>query len=410
MTVDDLAAPLGQGPKPRPRSIKIPLMRFIVGALALFLGLFVVWTVLSDDPSGGEPRAIVPANMQIAAKAPTAQPQTADVTGSIPSGQPAPAAPPASPASPPNTMTVTIIDGKTGAKQEVIVPSRGAAGAAEPGLYQKLLEMSSYGPIPKIAADGTRPADAFAQLVRPIADKPDAPRIAVIVGGMGLNRGIAADAIGKLPAAVTLGLSPNGTDVAAIAAKARGGGHELLLQVPMEAADAGDRDTGPQTLLTSLTPEQNIDRLYRLMSRLQGYVGIINVMGARFTASEKSLAPVMSEVARRGLDFVDDGSNSASVADRIAAAANQSFARVDVIIDSSPTPDDIDRALGRLETAAREHGLAVGLASARPTSIDRVAQWAKTAADRGFLLVPISAAAIAKPGNPADGLRMTQGK
>jgi uncharacterized protein len=307
-------------------------------------------------------------------------------------------------------MTVTIIDGKTGAKQEVIVPLSGAAGTAEQGLYQKLLEMSAYGPIPKIAADGTRPADAFARPVRPIAGKPDAPRIAFIVGGMGFSRGITTDAIGKLPAAVTLGFSPNGADVAAIAAKARGGGHELLLQVPMESADNGDRDSNPQTLLTSLAPEQNIDRLYRLMSRLQGYVGIINAMGARFTASEKSLAPILSEIAKRGLDFVDDGSSPTSVADRLAAADNLPFARVDVIVDSSPMPDDIDRAFGRLETAAREHGLAVGFASARPASIDRVAQWAKTAADRGFLLVPISAAATAKPSNPADGLRMTQGK
>jgi len=388
----------------------MPLTRFIGGGLALFLGVFIVWTVVSDDPSGGEPRAIVPANMQIAAKAPAAQPQTADVTGSIPTGQPTPAAPPAQPAPPANTMTVTIIDGKTGAKQEVIVPLRGAAGTAEQGLYQKLLEMSAYGPIPKVAADGTRPADAFAQALRPIAGKPDAPRIAFIVGGMGLNRGITADAIGKLPAAVTLGFSPNGTDVAAIAAKTRGGGHELLLQVPMEAADNGDRDLSPQTLLTSLAPEQNIDRLYRLMSRLQGYVGIINAMGARFTASETSLAPILSEIAKRGLDFVDDGSSPASVADRLVAGDNLPFARVDVIVDSSPTPDDIDRAFGRLETAAREHGLAVGFASARPASIDRVAQWAKTAADRGFLLVPISAAATAKPSTPADGLRMTQGK
>ena len=405
MTVDDLAAPLGQGPKPQPRSIKIPVARFIAGALALFLGVFAVWTVVSNDPSGGEPRMIVPANIQIAAKAPAVQPQAPDVTGSIQNGQPAP---PAQPAAPANTMTVTIIDGKTGAKQEVTVPLRDAAAAAVPGLYQKLLEMSPYGPIPKIAADGTRPADAFAQPVRPIAGKPDAPRIAVIVGGMGVNRTITADAIGKLPAAVTLGISPGGNDVASIAAKARGSGHELLLQVPMEASDNGDHDPGPQTLLTSLTPEQNIDRLYRLMSRLQGYVGIINAMGARFTASEQSLAPVLSETAKRGLDFVDDGSNPASVAGRIAANGNLPFVRADIVIDSNPAPDEIDRALGRLETAAREHGIAAGFASARPAAIDRIAQWAKTAADRGFLLVPISAAVTAKPGNPADGLRMTQ--
>ena len=59
----------------------------------------------------------------------------------------------------------------------------------------------------------------------------------------------------------------------------------------MEPFDYPDNDPGPQTLLTSLTPQQNVDRLYWLMSRFQGYVGLINMMGARFTASEQSFAP-----------------------------------------------------------------------------------------------------------------------
>ena len=64
----------------------------------------------------------------------------------------------------------------------------------------------------------------------------------------------------------------------------------------MEPFDYPDNDPGPQTLLTSLTPEQNIDRLHWLMSRFQGYVGIVSYMGARFTASEPSLAPVLREL------------------------------------------------------------------------------------------------------------------
>jgi len=114
-------------------------------------------------------------------------------------------------------------------------------------------------------------------------------------------------------------------------------------------------DPDPQTLLTSLAPEQNIDRLHRLMSQLQGYVGLVNAMGARFTASEGSLAPILSETAKRGLVYVDDGSNPATIAGRLAAADNLPFSRADVIIDSVPTPEEIDRALGRLEEAAREH-------------------------------------------------------
>jgi uncharacterized protein len=416
MTLDDLAAPLGQGPKRRPRRIKTRVAQFIAGALALFLGMFVVWAIVGDDPLGGEPRVIAPAHPQI--KSPSAPPQTVDVTGTI--QQPAAATPPSQPAAVANTMTVTIIDGKTGAKQEVTIPSRaGAATAATtatgptgPGLYQKLFETTAYGLIPKIAADGTRPADAFAQPAHPLAGKPNAPRIAIIVGGMGANRAITTDALGgKLPAAVTLGFMPNGNDAAALGAKARAGGHELLLQVPMEAADDADHDPDAPTLLTSLPPEQNIDRLHRAMARLQGYVGIINVQGARFTATEGALAPILSETGKRGLVYVDDGSNPASVAGRLAAADNVPFARAEVIIDSAAAPGDIDRALGRLEVAARAHGVATLFASARPAAIDRIAQWAKTASDRGFLLVPISGAVSVKPSSgPDDGLRMTQDK
>ena len=130
------------------------------------------------------------------------------------------------------------------------------------------------------------------------------------------------------------------------------------------------------------------------MSRFQGYVGIVGAMGARFTASEQSFAPVLRETAKRGLIFVDDGSNPRSVAGRIAGADNLPFAKADIVLDSVPTPGEIDHALGRLEMAARERGVAVGIASALPVSIEHIANWAKAAKSRGLLLVPITAVAL----------------
>jgi hypothetical protein len=44
--------------------------------------------------------------------------------------------------------------------------------------------------------------------------------------------------------------------------------------------------------------------------------------------------------------------------------------------------------------AARERGVAVGIASALPVSIEQIAKWAKEAASRGLLLVPITAMAM----------------
>ena len=195
----------------------------------------------------------------------------------------------------------------------------------------------------------------------------------------------------KLPGPVTFAFGPYGFEIDRTVAKARADGHEVLLQIPMEPFDYPDNDPGPQTLLVSLSAEQNLDRLHWLMSRFQGYVGISNFMGARFTASEPALAPVLREAAKRGLIYVDDGSSHRSLAGQISGIDNLSFAKAEVVIDAVPTPQNIDRALSRLEALAKERGSAIGVASALPASIDRIANWAKSAGSRGIVLVPISA-------------------
>ena len=399
MTADDLNAPLGQHLRKRRLSIPITTSQVMAAVLTLFFGVFVVWAVVVNNPFGGEPIVVVPINLHPgpAAKAADGQapPKVVAVNpDAAAAAQPAPgqtAAPPAA------TKTITIIDGKTGERKEVAIPApaNDAAPAPDAGpLDQKFLEMSAHGAIPKITADGIRPADAFAQPAKALPGKPDAPRIAIIVSGLGVSDSATADAIAKLPGAVTLGFMPYGSDVAALAGRARARGHEVLLQVPMEPFDYPDNDPGPQTLLTSLTPQQNIDRLYWLMSRFQGYVGLAGAMGGRFTASEPSFAPVLREAAKRGLIFVDDGANPRSLAGRIAGANNLPFAKADVTIDAVPTANEIDHALGRLEMAARERSIVVGISSGLPVSIDHIAKWAKTLADHGIQLVPITAVAL----------------
>ena len=411
MTADDLSAPLGQNRAARRRrGFPIVLSYAAIGLLALFPAVFVLWALVGEDPFGGEPKVAVAIDLRAA---PGGNKADASAGGQAATGSQSPGSeaaavaksPPANetPAAQAATRTVTIIDGKTGARQEVAIPvpapssTAGAPGstagvADAPPPDQRFVEMTAHGPIPKIADDGARPADAFARPVKPLPGKPDAPRIALIVGGLGISATATAEAIGKLPGAVTLALMPYGANVERLAAQARAAGHEILLQVPMEPFGYPDNDPGPQTLLTSLTPEQNLERLHWLMGRFQGYVGVADAMGARFTASEQAFAPVLRETAKRGLIYVDDGSNPRSVAGRIAGANSLPFAKADLVLDSVPTAGEIDHALGRLEMAARERGLAVGVSSALPVAIEHIAKWAKAAESRGLLLVPISAA------------------
>ena len=194
----------------------------------------------------------------------------------------------------------------------------------------------------------------------------------------------------KLPPAVTLAFTPYGSDPGKLVERARAQRHEVLLQLPLEPFDYPDNDPGPQTLLASATPEQNIDRMMWHLSRFQGYVGVGNFMGARFIATDTAMQTVAKEANKRGLALFDDGSSSRSVAPAAAEALGMPFARADVTIDAAPNSAEIDKALSRLEGLAKERGFAVGAASALPISIEKIGTWAKTLESRGIMLVPLT--------------------
>jgi polysaccharide deacetylase 2 family uncharacterized protein YibQ len=298
---------------------------------------------------------------------------------------------------PSGQKTVTIIDGSSGARHDMPISGE-TPDKADPaptmmaGIDQRLLEKSRYGMIP-VAFDGLKPFTLYAAE----ADRAKAARmpvVAIVVGGLGVGAAKTADAIMKLPSAVTLAFTPYGSDPSKLAERARAQRHEILLQIPMEPFDYPDNDPGPQTLLTSLGPEQNLDRLYWHLSRFQGYAGIANFMGARFVVTDAVMQPIVREASKRGLGYFDDGSAPRSVAPSLAAAQTVPFAKADVSIDAVPTAVEIDRALAKLESLAKERGIAVGVASALPISIERISVWTKALESRGIMLAPLTTAML----------------
>jgi uncharacterized protein len=388
-TADDLSAPLGQKTARRKRRFRLPFTA--IQALAVLLGLFLVvfvgFAIFNDNPLGGEPLA----HIAIRQTAPEAEKPATAVAS--PSEHGVKSAPKQAAAG--EQKTVTIIDGSSGARHDVVIGGVDTADKAEPdaapamaGIDPRLLEKSRYGMIP-VVADGLKPFTVYAAE----ADRARAakmPVVSIVVGGLGVGAAKTTDAIMKLPAAVTLAFTPYGSDPAELAERARTQRHEILLQIPMEPFDYPDNDPGPQTLLTTLAPEQNLDRLYWHLSRFQGYAGIANFMGGRFVVTDAVMAPIVREAAKRGLGLFDDGSAPRSVAPSLAAGQAMPFAKADLSIDAVPTALEIDRALGKLESLAKERGTAVGIASALPISIERIGVWIKTLESHGIMLVPLT--------------------
>lgn len=382
----ELNRPLGQN---RTETRGKPWARWFVlgssGVVGLALASVLLLVAIRRDPDGGEPMATATIEKRAASTQPTiAQPapqsqeaRTQSTARQVESESGVTVVRPGSEA--PGSIVITIPD--------TLAPVRLA-----PAPDSRLTERSRNGLLPKIGPDGATAAQVYARpLGPPPATKP-AGRIALLVGGLGISQAGTADAITKLPGPVSLAFAPYGPELERTVQRARGDGHEIFLQVPMEPFDYPDNDPGPHTLLSGAKSLENPDRLNWLLGRFTGYVGVVNFLGGRFTADETALSPILREIAGRGLLVVDDGSSSRSLLASSAARARIPALKVDRVVDSVARADAIDKELAGLEALARDQGIVVASASALPVSIERIALWAQTLEAKGILIVPVSAA------------------
>ncbi len=401
MLGDELSTPLGVNLKRKKASWRVPYASLMLSLALLIGGGVVIFLSITKDPLGGEPVAVAsierPKPSQFANN-PNFQPVQNDMQGNLSSEK--------------SAMMVQT-SGRSGAAElemesgvKVVRQNGGSMPSAVvirvPDFAtvklanspdRRLIEKNKHGILPRISGDGQRPLEIYARPVTP-ALKSKPIRIAIVIGGLGIGQTVTADAITRLPGEVSLAFAPYGADLERQAQRAREQGHELFLQAPMEPFDYPDNDPGPQTLLAGQSAEQNIDKLHWLMSRFTGYVGVMNFMGAKFSASDSALTPIFKDMSSRGLAYLDDGSSSRSLSMATAGVMGLPAARADVTIDTNLKSADIDEALSKLERVAREKGVAIGVGSALPLTLDRVVRWSKTLEQKGIVLVPVSSVVI----------------
>jgi polysaccharide deacetylase 2 family uncharacterized protein YibQ len=394
MDGDDLNRPLGLDRELPYKVRDIPWGALALGGIGVLgVGMFV-FSRMTDPSAGGEPFAVASIDRPAPVAAPVLAPPVSAPTAAA-AAQPAGARAPDDGSEMEHGVRVFRSGGGGAPSGALIIQVPEALGLQmAPAPDKRLVDKGPYGPLPKIGADGARPLQVYARPLPAATKLPaNAPRIAIVIGGMGISQTATDHAIETLPGAVTLAFAPYGTDVGSLAAKARARGHELLLQVPMEPFDPG-QTPGPRTLQTGFGADQNLDHLHWAMSRFQGYVGITNYMGAKFTALDASLVPIEREVARRGLLWLDDGSSARSVAGDVGGDLGLNFLQAQVSLEGM-SREAAEAALVRVEKQAREKGSAIVVATGLPASVDRLADFAQGLERKGMALVPLSALADA---------------
>lgn len=239
------------------------------------------------------------------------------------------------------------------------------------------------GPLPIIAADGRTPAQVYA---RPFTAN-GRPKVALVIGGLGLNPRMTQQAIDTLPPQVTLSFVVYAEGLQGWIDMARARGHEVLLETPMEPENYPDNDPGPYTLLADSQPLETVKKLEWILSRASGYFGLTNYFGGRFLGSAPAYEAFANSVRGRGLAFVDDGTAVGRAGGILRASAER-------VIDARRSASDIDQQLAALEAGALQRGQALGSGFAYPVTLDKVAAWAVSVEQRGYQLTPASALTV----------------
>jgi polysaccharide deacetylase 2 family uncharacterized protein YibQ len=345
------------------------------------------------------------------AEAPKAEPEPAPppAVAESPKAEPEPAPPPPPPvaaAPPPPAVPTPAAPTPAPAREQAGTPAPAAPVQIQPATPAPP-QQAARPPQGRPATQPLPPRDVEAptwvRFARPFDPEDKRPRVALVIVDLGKSQAATNAAIQNLGGAVTLAFTPYADGLAQWVALARAGGHEVLLSLPMEPADFPNTDPGPQTLLTTLTPRQNMERLNWTLDRAQGYVGIVNGQGSRFTTSTDAMRPVIDRLFQRGLLFVDARTASNSVATKVSDDVGVPRAYADRLIDQEASRPAIDRALADLERLARQNGAALGIAQTYPVTFERLINWLPQLDQRGIALAPVSAIVNRQPapGAPA---------
>jgi len=282
-------------------------------------------------------------------------------------------------------IVITLPGGATSPMNaSAVLPGR---PAAIPDPLPALLRSTPLGKVPRIAADGRRAVDYYA---KPFDAPAASPKIAIIVGGLGLNTALTERAIDELPADVSLAFAPYAKNLEFWTQKARAAGHEVLIELPMEGRGSSQKALGAAALLSTQTPEQNLQRLDWLLSRFGGYFAATNYMGAKISADEAAMTPILARLREAGIGYIDD----TGAARKAGMRAGVDWAIVNRMIP--PAPDSsgrkkVRRELKALEKIATRDGAAIGKTYAYPATIDEIAAWYGELEGKGLAPAPASA-------------------
>lgn len=216
-----------------------------------------------------------------------------------------------------------------------------------------------------------------------------APIIAIVIDDMGVDRKRSQHMWEDVPGPLTLSFMTYANDLPSQTKAASARGHELMLHMSMEPSNP-DVDAGPNVLMTSMGDGELKNLVQWGMDRFEGFIGVNNHMGSRFTEDSHAMRVVLEQVKGRGLLFLDSRTSPKSVGSRVARELGMAALDRNVFLDNENDVAKVLMQLNELERLARKRGVAIAIGHPRDATIEVLKTWIPEAQDRGLVIVPLS--------------------
>ena len=232
---------------------------------------------------------------------------------------------------------------------------------------------------------------------KPLASRP---MVAFVIDDMG-HALAPAKRLAALNMPLTFSILPHSSQAKAVSLLAHDKGLGVMLHLPMEPKGYPGRNPGQGVLLCDMSQEQLLEVLREDMARVPLAAGVNNHMGSSFSLHPELLEPVLLEIKRRGLFYLDSFTSADSQGLATAQRLGLRTGRRDVFLDHQASRKAIDEQMRRLLALAQERGCAVAIGHPHPETIKALEEWAPRLR-RQVVLVKVSEA-LSTTSSPGQG-------
>lgn len=233
-------------------------------------------------------------------------------------------------------------------------------------------------------------------------------QIAIAVSGLGQSERLTEAAV-ALPPEVTLSFSPYGKLTRDWAQAARGAGHELLLDLPMQTHRYPAVDPGPYGLLVEQTPEEADTRFLATLASARGYIGLLTPYDDVLSQNETGIAATVARLHARGLMMLNTYAQPTEAMFQLSQRSGVPILHAQILIDRKPDETSIKNQLARAEDISKQYEKLLIVTQASPLALRLLDEWLASLPQKRIAIVPVSSLLpppppqAAPPAPPAAG-------